>query len=123
MADTNKAARMLLQSQTTPHELLLRLLVFCRAKSYAAANTAANAATYDVSTASLSNSNRFNKSVQLQSETLEELMQPYPSVQRWMQRVQEAVGPEYDAVNQVLSKTTARFVARKQRQQTASSKL
>ena len=56
-------------------------------------------------------------------------MQPFPAVQQWMQRVKEAIGPEYAAVNQKLVNTTARFVARKQRRQkqqqqgAASSKL
>ena len=66
----------------------------------------------------------------LQSETLEELMQPFPAVQQWMQRVRNKVGLEYEAVSQKVLKTTERFVARKERRQkqrqqegVASSKL
>lgn len=53
----------------------------------------------------------------VQSKTLEELVQPFPAVQQWMRRVKAAIGPEYEAVNQKLVKTTERFVARKQRRQ------
>ncbi|KAK9830680.1 hypothetical protein WJX74_002320 [Apatococcus lobatus] len=63
-----------------------------------------------------------------QSETLEELVRPFPAVQQWMQEVKQTIGPEYEAVNQKLLKTADRFVARKQRRQkqqqgAASSKL
>lgn len=57
----------------------------------------------------------------LQLPTFEELLEPFPKVRAWMNRVAETTEPHWTAVTAVLQKVVKR--GRERRQQIISSKL